>query len=300
MKMFKSISVIILSLLFLSASNGFASDKLPAYYKIGVLQKSLTEAVKIVKDAVSQKGFETIGEYHPGNNKNLYVIVFSSKNLQSIVLRKKDRGLMASALKVGFYIKNNNIEISLLNPMYIFNAYLMKEIKPLESELKKIDGDIKTALKTINSNFTEFGGGVEIDDLWDYQYMFGMPYFTDEIELREFDSFQQGLKIIRANLAKKVGNTEKIYEIVSIEKEIAVFGIAMFDGETGESAYLPTIGEKHVAAMPYELVLQNNEASMLNGRYRIALHWPLLSMSTFMKIVNTPGDIEDTFEKIVE
>jgi hypothetical protein len=26
----------------------------------------------------------------------------------------------------------------------------------------------------------------------------------------------------------------------------------------------------------------------------------LLSMSTFMQIVNTPGNIEDTFEKIVE
>ncbi|MBT3207842.1 MAG: hypothetical protein HN704_08730 [Bacteroidetes bacterium] len=296
----RNLKLILVSILILSASNSFANEKIPAYYKIGVVKESIPEAANIVKNALSQKGFETIGEYHPGNNKNLYVIAFSSKQLQSIVLKKKDRGLMASVIKVGFYLEKGNLEISLLNPMYIFHAYLMEEIKPIENELKIIDKDIKDALKRINPNFVEFGGDSEIEDLWEYQYMFGMPYFTDPIELREFNSFEEGLKTIRANLDKKPENTAKVYEIVIPEKKVAVFGIAMLDTEIGESKYLPTIGEKHTAAMPYELILQDNEASMLNGRYRIALHWPLLSMSTFMQIVNTPGNIEDTFEKIVE
>ena len=35
---------------------------------------------------------------------------------------------------------------------------------------------------------------------------------------------------------------------------------------------------------------------MLHGKYRIALNWPELTMGTFMKIMSTPGDIEDTLE----
>jgi len=48
--------------------------------------------------------------------------------------------------------------------------------------------------------------------------------------------------------------------------------------------------------MPYEIILQGKTATMLHGRYRLALHWPELTMSTFMKIMSTPGEIEDTLE----
>ena len=64
--------------------------------------------------------------------------------------------------------------------------------------------------------------------------------------------------------------------------------------------FLPIIGEDHLAAMPYEIILQGNKATMLHGRYRIALHWPELTMGTFMKIRNTPGDYKDVFEALCE
>jgi hypothetical protein len=39
---------------------------------------------------------------------------------------------------------------------------------------------------------------------------------------------------------------------------------------------------------------------MLPGKYRLALHWPELTMGTFIKIMGTPGDIEDTLEAVCE
>jgi hypothetical protein len=39
---------------------------------------------------------------------------------------------------------------------------------------------------------------------------------------------------------------------------------------------------------------------MLHGRFRIALHWPELTMGTFMKIMSTPGNIEEFMEGITE
>ena len=58
--------------------------------------------------------------------------------------------------------------------------------------------------------------------------------------------------------------------------------------------------EDHLAAMPYEIILENNMATMLHGRYRLALHWPELTMGTFMKIRSAPGDIEDALESLCE
>lgn len=85
------------------------------------------------------------------------------------------------------------------------------------------------------------------------------------------------------------------------EKEYpAYYRVATVDASDGESAFLPTIGAGHVAAMPYEIILQGKEATMLHGRYRIALHWPELGMGTFMKIMSTPGNIEDFMLGVTE
>ncbi len=81
---------------------------------------------------------------------------------------------------------------------------------------------------------------------------------------------------------------------------IAVFGVGLPDKEEGEAHFLPIIGESHVAAMPYEIILQKNVVTMLHGRYRFALHWPELTMGTFMKIKSSPGDVEDAMKTLVE
>lgn len=125
-----------------------------------------------------------------------------------------------------------------------------------------------------------------------------MPYFTDPEELAEYDSFEEGLNIIRANLEAKKGNTMKVYEVVYPEQKVAVFGIGLIDPEEGEAEFMPIIGDDHVAALPYEIILQDNVVTMLHGRFRIALHWPELTMGTFMKIMSTPGNIEDFMEGV--
>ncbi len=83
-------------------------------------------------------------------------------------------------------------------------------------------------------------------------------------------------------------------------KKVAVFGVALDSNEDGEAYFLPKIGESHVAALPYEIILQGKQVSMLHGKYRIALHWPDLTMGTFMTIMSTPGDIEDALEALCE
>lgn len=127
-----------------------------------------------------------------------------------------------------------------------------------------------------------------------------MPYFTDPVDLGEFNSFDEGLTVIEKNLKAKKGNTKEVYKLIYKNEKVAVFGVGLQNSEEGESYFLPKIGEEHAAAMPYEIILQGNKATMLHGKYRIALHWPDLTMGTFMTIMSTPGDIEDALEALCE
>lgn len=278
----------------------FASDEIPPYYRVSSSDKSISELIPAIKNALTSANFEVIGEYNPGSNDDWYVIAFTRKDLQDICLKVKDRGALASVLKVGFVKKDGKTQVSFLNPMYLFYAYLMDEADTYKNQLTKVENDVKTAMNSVGTEMTGFGGGEEPDDLKDYHYMMMMPYFTDPEELHTFSSFEEGLNLIRKNLEAKKGNTLKVFELTFPEEEIAVFGVGLLDNEDGESAFLPVIGAENIAAMPYEIILHGKEATMLHGKYRFALHWPELSMSQFMKIVSTPGDVEDMLEELTE
>ena len=298
--MIKNISIILLIATFISSQTLMADEKLPPYLKVTVSSSQMDELIMNVSSALETEGFEVLGQYNPGTNKNLAVLAYTRKDLQQLSLKVEDRGALASVLKIGFVQKSEQITVSMLNPMYLFYAYFMDEADKMKADLSRITSDAKSAMKTIGNDFTGFGGGLEVDDLKDYHYMMMMPYFTDPVELKEFSSFNEGLKTIRENLQAKKGNTVQVYELVFEDKQVAIFGVGLLDAEDGEAHFLPIIGEDNIAAMPYEIILQGKEASMLHGKYRFALHWPELSMKQFMKISSTPGDVEDMLKGLTE
>ena len=276
------------------------AQELSPYIKIGESTKSMQAATDEIISALEANSFSVLGNYAPGDNSKLKVIVFTNDNLKNTVVKVTDRGALAAAFKVGLVEKDGKITISYTNPDYILRAYLRDNYNSYKTVFEKFSKDVKTAFASIGNEFTPFGGTVNADDLKKYHYKIMMPYFTDPTELNEYSSFEEGLKIIEANLKAKNGQTVEVYKIVYPDKKVAVFGIGLLNKEDGESAFLPIIGEDHVAAMPYEIILQGKQVTMLHGKYRIALHWPELTMGTFMKIMSTPGDIEDTLEGICE
>ncbi|MEN8124692.1 MAG: hypothetical protein ABFR32_06125 [Bacteroidota bacterium] len=276
------------------------SQNLSPYIKVGVSNDNIENTAEKVKSTLQGKGFDIIGTYNPENKSNFLVIVFSRKDLQTTVLKVKDRGALAAALKVGLKANGNSTTISYLNPPYLFNAYLRDDYSKHKSALQTVTNDVKTALSTLGSENKSFGGSLSESKLRKYQYKMMMPYFSDPITLKKFSSFEVGVKAIEKNLAAKKGSTKLVYKLKFASKNVAVYGVGLLDKEDGEGYFLPIIGEDHIAAMPYEIILQGNTATMLNGRYRLAVSWPELSMGTFMKIVNTPGYIEDTFEELCE
>jgi len=93
-------------------------------------------------------------------------------------------------------------------------------------------------------------------------------------------------------------NTKLVYKQVFQSEKVTVYGVGLLDSKKGENHFLPIIGEEHIAAMPYEIIIQNKTASLLHVRFRIALYYHNLTMGTFIKIMSTPSYIEETFKSL--
>ena len=293
-------SIVLSFLTVLCFNIGLIGQEIAPYIKVGETSETVQQASDKVIKALKDNSFSVLGSYNPMNSGSYKVVAFTKDDLKNTVVKIKDRGALAAAFKVGFVTKNGKVTISYTNPDYILRAYLGDNYNSYKSTFEKFSADLKTTFATIGDEFKPFGGTVEADKLKKYHYKMMMPYFSDPVELNEFASFEEGLKVIEDNLKMKKGNTVEVYRIVYKNQKVAVFGVGLSSKEDGESYFLPKIGTDHVAALPYEIILQGNKATMLHGKYRIALHWPELTMGTFMKIMSTPGDIEDTLEGLCE
>ncbi|MCW5519431.1 hypothetical protein J1N09_06255 [Aureitalea sp. L0-47] len=281
---------------------GFQStaQEIAPYIKIGESSETIDQVSEKVINALKDNSFSVLGVYNPARKSGLKVIVFTRSDIKNTVVKVKDRGALAAAYKVGLVKKGDKVVMSYTNPDYILRAYLMDNYSSYKNVFTTFSSDLRTCFAPLGSEFTPFGGSVEADKLKKYHYKIMMPYFTDPVELNEFASFEEGLQTIENNLKQKKGNTVQVYKLVYKNSKVAVFGVGLRSSEDGESHFLPKIGEAHAAALPYEIILQGNKATMLHGKYRIALHWPDLTMGTFMKIMSTPGDIEDTLEELCQ
>jgi len=287
------------TVIFALGINTMAQEIAP-YIKIGESNESIQKTSENVEEVLERNSFKVLGSYNPAGKNDLKVIAFTRNDLKNTVIKVKDRGALAAIFKVGLVSSNGKVTMSYTNPDYILRAYLQDDFEKYEAELQSFVEDLKTTFSALGTNFTPFGGTVDAEDLKKYHYKIMMPYFTDPVELKEFSSFEEGVRIIEKNLKANKGNTKQVYQLVYTSEKVAVFGVGLQNKEDGESHFLPKIGEAHAAALPYEIILQGKEATMLHGKYRIALHWPELTMGTFMKIMSTPGDIEDTLEELCQ
>ncbi len=265
----------------------------------------LTEIRTTLKTNLKSEGFKILGEYKPANDANRWLIVVGSSDLTSAVQKIGGLTGFAAALRVAITKEAGVWKVTYTNPIYWGNAYFRDDYTKVESNYKNVAAKFKAAMKKSGTyKGTTFGSekGVELDDLRDYQYMMGMPDFDDVEELEDFDSFNEAVAKIDANLKKGISGIKKVYSIKIPGKNLKLYGIAL-TGSDGESEFMPKIdlgSPKHTAFLPYEILVNDDEVVMLHGRFRIAVSFPDLTMGTFSKIMSTPGSIEDTMEKLCE
>jgi hypothetical protein len=108
----------IISLFALVLMGSLLSYGISPYLKVADLNNSIPGARDQVIEALTGNGYEIIGQYVPGNNPDLYVLVFTNDKIKSLCKQAKGRGMLAAAMKVGFQKKDGRIAVSILNLEY--------------------------------------------------------------------------------------------------------------------------------------------------------------------------------------
>jgi len=258
----------------------FQGDKVPA----GDVQAVMSQ----VEAKLAKGGFNVLGKYAPAGLQGYGVVVVSETGLLNAVRGLGGAAIVGAPIRIG--VKGDG-SVSYENLEYWLRAYLRKQYPLAEKAVKAAHAKLGKALGAGKP----FGGDVDRKDLADYQYMFGMEGFeSDKNLLMEHLAFEDAVKAIQDNLARGLGKTTKVYEIIQPDKKVAVFGVALNDPKEGEGWWVKTIGADNIAALPYEIYVVNNKANHLFARFRIALGWPNVGMGSFMRIVEAPGIIRDT------
>lgn len=241
-----------------------------------------------VEGKLSKGGFTVLGKYAPPGLQGYGVVVVTDTSLLDTVNRLGGAAIVAAPIRVGVRADGT---VTYTNLEYWTRAYFRKQYPLAEKAVRAT----QARLGKILGQGKPFGGDVDRKDLADYQYMFGMEGFeSDKNLLLEHLAFEDAVQTIRDNLARGLGKTSKVYEIVMPDKKMAVFGVALNDPKEGEGWWVKTIGADNIAALPYEIYVVNNKANHLFARFRIALGWPNVGMGDFMRIVEAPSIIRDT------
>ncbi|MBD3611503.1 MAG: hypothetical protein HUJ13_03660 [Hydrogenovibrio crunogenus] len=277
-----------------TSASAFAANYMPF-----VLGSTSSDSVSVVADktksALTENGFEVVGTYKP--NADTEVIIITNEALKQLAAQSKNGGFGAME-RVSIVKRGGQTEVSYTNPVYMWNVYRMEgNIESVQAAMEKALGKQK-----------EFGAesALSAKELREYHYKFMMPYFDDIDELAEYSSYDEAVSTIESGLAAGKGGVTKVYRIDIPGKEMTVFGVTFAKGEGSDKNILTQIdqnGTSHAAHLPYEILVNEDEAIALNGKFRIAINWPSLSMmgsGSFMSIANAPDEIKSALETVAE
>jgi hypothetical protein len=224
------------------------------------------EVIKRLKDG----GFTIVSDTLLDKEGDLEVVVFSDDILKKLALKSP----YLASMRV--LIDKKNKEISISNPLYFSKAFMGSsfDLKSAMLELHKISA-VFNSLKLKDSK----------DMLKDtliskYQFMFGMPYYEDMITVAKGKA---------ENLVKRAKKSKRISFIQDLGNGKVLIGMKL-SSKTG--SFIKATGEKNALLLPYPIVIDGDEAKILNPKYYIAISYPMLKMSQFMKISDIPDAIE--------
>ena len=260
----------------------------------------LEQQTEATVDALIGAGFTIAGQYSPLENTS--VIVVTSPELQEIAA-KSDKGGYGAGERVSVTEREGKTEVALVNPLYIQYAYR------LEGDMQGVYDQLSEAL----GNVEPFGAEKQMTakKLGKYHYKPMMPYFDDPYELGSFDSHEAAIAAVETGLAAEGDALTLVYRIDIPGKNQTVFGVGMkatsdAEDDIDEEHQLAIVdfeGYSKVAYYPYEILVDGSNVEALHMKFRMAVHYPDLSMMGahgFTKLMSAPGATEDAFEALVE
>jgi len=252
-------------------------------------------------DALESAGFQVAGQYMPLENAR--VIVVTSAELQSIAAQT-ERGGYAAGQRISLTERDGKTEVAFVNPLYIQHAYR------LGGDMQGIHDLLAETLGKVES----FGAEKQMTakKLAKYHYKPMMPYFDDPYELGSFDSKDAAIAAVEEGLAAEGDPLTLVYRIDIPGTDQTVFGVGMKAtsdadeevdiDETHQLSIVDFNGYSKVAYFPYEILVNGKDVEALPMKFRMAVHFPDLSMMGkhgFTKLMSAPGATKDALEALV-
>lgn len=250
-------------------------------------------AATAVESKLKAGGFKVVGKYFPKTLAGYGVVIATDEAMLDEVGSVGGNAILGAAIRVGVAADGS---VTYTNPDYWYRAYFRKAFAKKEEAVKALQSRLQDALGAGKG----LGGDESASSLANYRYMIGMERLdSSKNKLAEYGSFAEALKTVRDNLAKGAGKTAKIYEIVMPNRKLAVFGVAMNDGENSDGDWIKKIDmQNNIAGLPYEIYVVDKEVESPHGRFRIALAFPDVGMGQFMRISSLPNTILETMSAV--
>jgi hypothetical protein len=295
----------VLTLSFLLVALGFFSLAQAEVLKPFVLGQavpgSMADVAEYTKVQLTGQGFTIVGTYSPYPNAT--VICASHPDI-SAAAAKAENGGFGAAQRVAITEVEGKLQLTYVNPAYLGTAYGLGKLESVSAKLEAALGHEQEYGSEKGIKEKKLGPGK-------YHYKMLMPYFDDVDVLNTYADYQTGVQTVEANLAAGKGGTAKVYRIDLPGKDVSVFGVAIPQGDGPDSGDKDTDKEitdiidykeiRSTAYLPYEIMVQGNQALALRGRYRIAVHFPDTSMAGkhgFTKIMSSPGGIKKALQAV--
>ncbi len=281
-----SIYVAVFFMLLLSTA--YAESQLKPFMLASKGSSDISNTVADTKAKLKSAGFEVVGEYSPYQGAT--VIIVTNDALKTNAKATKFGGYGAIQ-RVAVTDVKGEIQVTYTNPVYMSYAYRM------QGHLEDVAGSLATAL----GGGEAYGSkkGLTGKKLQKYHYMFGMPYFDDPEVLASHASYDAAIEALESGLAAKKGGVSKVYRVDIPGKKQSVFGVAMTQGMSSDKTIMTEVDFRPVrstAHLPYEILVDaDGKVYALNGKFRIAINFPDLSMAgknSFMGIMASPDAIK--------
>jgi len=288
-----------ISVCLVSLSSANAADA--KLYKPFVMAKTpagdFNAVVASTKSTLTKAGFSIVGDYSPYENAHVFSV---TNNTVLNIVKNEKAGAYGAVQRVSVSQVKDKVQVAFTNPEYM--AYVYR----FNNNFKAIRADLIAAL----GYEKDFGAeGLTEKKLRKYNYAWGMEEFDEADEIAEYSTYQQAIEAIEKGFKKNKVGAFKVYRVDVPGKNMTVYGVGlkspnMFNKYQDDGYIMGVIDfdkDKHAAHLPYEMVVLGNKIEALNGRFRIAINFPDLSMAgenSFMNIMGAPGGIKKALTKV--
>jgi hypothetical protein len=216
----------------------------------------------------------SLGDVESKLKANGFEVLATTNNVVTITNDElKKTNTYVATLQV--YVGMSDVRVQ--NPDYFGKAYLGDKYKA--GQFSQTNEALTKALGSLKNS----PEALDADELPDYHFMMGMPYFDEPITVAN-----------KPKIYEKVqGNANVLYSL-SLPNGTLLVGHKL-SKKTGQ--FLKTLKQtQNSQILPYEALVFSNKVSMMNPKFYLALSLPKLSLGEFMKISEIPGKIEEDIE----